>query len=121
MNQALIIISKCNALRALEVARLNPFCDLINLFSLTSNDKTAATKLWEEIWGCVNYLKVPYNTIMEMPVYVRKFWIAKHNAANSDGEENVNSTAAAIAGMSMNSFAEMEQMKQKNRYSGRWL
>jgi hypothetical protein len=37
---------------------------------------------WEEIWGCVNIIKLPYETVMNMPVQHRKLWIRRHNYEN---------------------------------------
>lgn len=94
------------------MALLNPFCDLTNLFLSTSNDGTADKKLWEEIWGCVNYLKIPYETVMhDMPVYVRKFWIMKHNetVSNENKTNAAGGNASTIDGQAINSYARLEQ------------
>lgn len=71
-------------------------------------------KLWEEIWGCVNYLNIPYDTVMEMPVYVRKYWIQRHNAACAEEQEQYNQAkngnkGSTIGGVSINSYAAIEQ------------
>ena len=74
---------------------------------------------WNEIYGCVNYLNLPYDTVMNLPVYVRKFWIKKHNMAIE--EERVQAEQAKlgksagdmISGEGLNAFAEQEQMRQR--------
>lgn len=92
------------------MALLIPFCNLISLFSSISNHYEAEQALWDEIWGCVNYIKIPYDTIMNMPVYIRKFWIKKHNEANNiSNTSNQNKTEKNISGIAINSYAEMEQ------------
>lgn len=96
------------------MALLIPFCDLISLFSLISNNAEAETALWDELWGCVNYIKIPYETVMNMPVYVRKYWIKKHNEANNPDKQNGGNTKS-IEGFAINSYAEIEQSNQKLR------
>ena len=45
-----------------------------------------------------------------MPVYIRKFWIKKHNEANNiSNTSNQNKTEKNISGIAINSYAEMEQ------------
>lgn len=74
---------------------------------------------WDEIYGCVNYLNLPYDTVMNLPVYVRKFWIKKHNYsveeqnAEIEKEKLKNSGGSFISGEGLNAFAELEQNKQK--------
>ena len=97
------------------MAQLTPFCDLINLFSLISNNPEAENALWDEIWGCVNYIKIPYETVMhEMPVYVRKYWIKRHNDANNPDKQN-NGNTKSIEGYALNSYAEIEQSNLKRK------
>lgn len=35
--------------------------------------------LWDELTSCVKYVSIDHNTLLKMPVYIRKFYIAKHN------------------------------------------
>jgi len=70
--------------------------------------------LWNEIWGCVNYLNIPYDTIMDMPVYVRKFWIQKHNMQNeAQNKENSTGSGKEIDGIGINAYAQIEQNSKK--------
>lgn len=74
---------------------------------------------WNEIYGCVNYLNLPYETVMNLPVYVRKFWIKKHNRAMEEQQAEMEaaklgqSGASVITGEGLNAFAEQEQRKQR--------
>ena len=73
---------------------------------------------WEEIWGCVNIIKLPYDTVMNMPVQHRKLWISRHNYDNEirkAAEENRMNGGSTISGEALNSFAAQEQEKIKNR------
>ena len=81
---------------------------MTSLFLSTSEESASETEiaLWNEIYGCVNYLKIPYDTVMTMPVYVRKFWIMKHNEENKQQTESKTNT---IEGQSINNYARLEQ------------
>ena len=68
---------------------------------------------WNEIYGCVNYLKLPYETVMNLPIHIRKFWIQKHNKQAE--EENMGYTRErtnTYDGESINSFARLDMGKQ---------
>lgn len=84
---------------------------MISLFLSISNNGVgdAEKKLWDELWGCVNYLKIPFDTVMKMPVYIRKFWILKHNEVNSQEKKPDNGENKTISGQQINSYAQMEQ------------
>lgn len=94
------------------MAQWIPFCNLTNLFlSLSDENGQANLNLMNEIWGCVEYLKIPYETVMEMPVYLRKYWINKHNEKviaeekKSSGDKNTRT----VTGDAVNAFARLEQ------------
>jgi hypothetical protein len=40
----------------------------------------------EELWGCFKYIGIPFETLMNMPVADRKFYIMMHN--NKDSNSN---------------------------------
>ena len=87
-----------------------PFCDLISLFSHLKFDSQYELAFWNEIYGCVNYLNLPYETVMNMPIYVRKFWIQKHNKMAEEREQPTNSgNGKTITGEALNDFAAIEQ------------
>ena len=68
---------------------------------------------WEEIWGCVKYIGLPYETVMSMPVRNRKIWINRHNMEGDikkEMEERKNGVNK-ISGEALNTYAGMEQSK----------
>lgn len=83
---------------------------MISLF-LSTSDKLEDTekKLWDELWGCKEYLRIPFDTLMTMPVYIRKFWILKHNEINSKQNTSGNNTSNSVDGSTINTYAEIEQ------------
>lgn len=66
-------------------------------------------RLWDELWGCVNYLKIPFETVMSMPVYIRRFWILKHNEVNSKDNTPGNDKPTSVDGQAINAYAQIEQ------------
>lgn len=76
-----------------------------------------AESFHEEIWGCVNYIKLPYETVMNMPVMDRKNWIQRHNLEQQrerEREERKNNGGTSIGGESINAYAKLSQEKIKN-------
>ena len=82
----------------MEVAQWRPFCNLISLFSSISNDQESYQAL--------------FDTLMNMPVHIRKYWIHKYNAENKEDTSTPNTST--ISGMNLNTYASLEQMKLKN-------
>ena len=66
---------------------------------------------WNEIFGCVNYLNLPYETVMSMPTYIRKFWIQKHNRVTEEAEGRYANAPnqKTITGEALNDYAAIEQ------------
>lgn len=46
-------------------------------FSISPNDYSEA--LLDEIYGCFKYIGIPIDTVMNMPVQTRKYFISRHN------------------------------------------
>ena len=76
----------------------------------------AAQNLWNEIFGCVNYLKLKYDTVLSMPVHIRKYWINRNNADAEQYELNSNKSKneSMVNGDGINSYAKLEQTRNKN-------
>ena len=72
---------------------------------------------WEEIWGCVNYIKIPYETVMNKPVRERKIWIQRHNLEQQrlrDNDSSGNGRTSEMSGEALNRYASLEQKKAEN-------
>ena len=95
-----------------------PFCNLINLFSSIKYDQEYEMSFWNEIYGCVSNLGISYETIMSMPVHIRKFWIAKHNieAEKMEAQLSGNAGGPKVEGEMLNDFAIMEQSKPNKNW-----
>lgn len=87
---------------------------MISLFSSIKYDAEYEYSFWNEIWGCVNYLNLPYDTVMNLPIYIRKFWIQKHNRQAEEDKIEVenNSASKKIGGVALNAYAMVEQGKE---------
>ena len=99
------------------MAILQPFCNLISLFSSLNYNDTYEYAFWNEIFGCVNFLNLPYETIMNMPVHIRKFWIQKHNQTADELEKRLNGNkdegTSIVSGEGLNAYARQEQNSQR--------
>jgi hypothetical protein len=74
---------------------------------------------WDEIWGCIEYIKIPYDTLMDMPVRNRKILIAKHNHQVEEQEKGKKEDlGSGISGDAINGYAAIEQAKEANGYHG---
>ena len=50
----------------------------------------------------------------EMPVYIRKYWIKRHNEANGQGKHN-DGKPKTVDGAALNTYAEIEQSNLKRQ------
>lgn len=67
--------------------------------------------LFEEIYGCVKYIGMPYDTIINMPIQYRKFWINRHNLdiqKIKEKEDNKKSGSVITEKHLINNYAETE-------------
>lgn len=82
-------------------------------FSISPNDY--AESLLDEIYGCFKYIGIPIDTVMNMPIQDRKYFIARHNkdceAINQKHSNNsYNITGEAVSeytNMSMNDYKRL--------------
>lgn len=102
------------------MARWIYFYNLTNLFfSILPNEYEA--RLDREIWGCVKYIGIPYETVMRMPIYKRKNFIRMHNEEQEGikQKEEAANNKNKVNGELINNFAKMEQANQINREKNR--
>ena len=90
---------------------------MTNLFLSQEFSQEYEVTFWNEIYGCVNYLSLPYDTVMNMPTYLRKFWIMKHNEQAKEMEKSngYNNLYSSNDGTMLNAVAKMEQENIKNQ------
>ncbi len=95
---------------------MTPFCNLINLFSSIEYSQESEYAFWNEIYGCVNYLNLPYDTVMNLPIHIRKFWIKRHNRQAEEEEKEMaeREDSKKIGGVQLNGFARTEQGRIEN-------
>ena len=74
-------------------------------------------KLDKEVWGCVKYIGIPYETVMKMPVYKRKNFIRMHNEeqAGIDHKRNLEENRNKVSGELINDYAKLEQANKINK------
>lgn len=96
------------------MAQCQHFSHLTNLFfSTLPNEYELSFK--EELWGCYKYIGISLETLYNMPIQERKFFIHKHNMENKQQEGYSESANGEIqheySGESLNAFAKTEQQK----------
>jgi hypothetical protein len=57
-------------------------------FSTLPNEYEKSFK--EEIWGCFKYIGIPMETLMNMPIADRKYYIMLHNKTEKGSSEDDN-------------------------------
>ena len=71
--------------------------------------------LTDEIWGCVKYVGIPYDTVMRMPIHVRKYFIRKHNEEQETKNGSYSYGSRHISGEALNKYASMEQSNNQRQ------
>jgi len=74
------------------------------MFSGLSKELSIALR--DEIFSCMRYIKIPYDSLMHMPTKDRRFFIKKHNEVTE--EENAkHNKGETISGAGLNNVADM--------------
>lgn len=82
------------------------------MFSGLSKELSIA--LQDEIFSCMRYIKIPYDSLMHMPTKDRRFFIKKHNKATE--EENIRyNRGETMSGVGVNSVADMAMQRGNKR------
>jgi hypothetical protein len=63
-------------------------------FSISPNEYADA--LLDEIYGCFKYIGIPIQTVMNMPVQERKYYIARHNRDCDEQNKKYNNPSNTI-------------------------
>ena len=73
-----------------------------------------AESLMDELYGCFKYIGIPYDTLMNMPIQNRKYFISRHN---KDCEEldrkHKGSNSMTLTGEATKEFTEMSMADYK--------
>lgn len=98
------------------MAQWKCFYNLTNLFfSIYPIDYEKNLK--EELWGCFKYIGIPMDTLMNMPIQDRRYYIQKHNEdqeGHKKGAEHAKNEHT-IQGEALNTYAAMEQKKKNGK------
>lgn len=75
-------------------------------FSISPNDYADA--LLDEIYGCFKYIGIPIDTVMNMPVQNRKYFISRHNKETEEfNKEHSNDKSISITGEATDSYSQI--------------
>lgn len=64
-------------------------------FSISPNEYADA--LLDEIYGCFKYIGIPIDTVMNMPVQNRKYFISRHNRDTDELNKKHSSESKSIS------------------------
>ena len=87
------------------------FCNLTNIYFSILPDEFERN-LKEEIWGCFKYIGIPIDTVMNMPIQDRKYFIMKHNADEAQLKREIeggDGESHTIEGEAINTYAKITQ------------
>lgn len=87
-----------------------PFLNGTLLFFSASPNFEA--NLLREIFNCHKYLKIPIDTLWEMPIRERRAYIQMHNR-DTQSEQDGNRTSTST---DIDRFTDIDQANIKNRY-----
>ena len=85
-------------------------------FSISPNEYYDA--LLDEIYGCFKYIGIPIDTVMNMPVQTRKYFISRHNKDteeinNKHGDKKITTTGEATESFSKISISDYDRLRPK--------
>ena len=96
------------------MALSRPFLNGTILFSLISPEYERILK--EELFGCFKHIKIPFDELLKMPVRDRKFYILKHNEAETEAREEYESRqkGGSTKTEAIDAFTDIDQSNLKN-------
>lgn len=92
------------------MAILIPFLNGATMFFSVSPNFEA--NLMNELYNCYKYLKIPFDTLWNMSVRLRRYLINRHN---KDVEEERGTSEGMKTSTDIDRFTDLEQTNQKNR------
>ena len=80
-------------------------------FSISPNEYNEA--LQDEIWGCFKYIGIPYDSLMNMPIQTRKYFIARHNKETEDINNKADGKTENYTGEATSEYTKMSMIDYK--------
>jgi hypothetical protein len=81
-------------------------------FSISPNDYADA--LLDEIYGCFKYIGIPIDTVMNMPVQNRKYFISRHNRDCEEMDKKYNhDNSISVSGEATNAYTQISMTDYK--------
>lgn len=72
---------------------------------------TYGNALLDEIYGCFKYIGIPIQTVMNMPVQTRKYFIARHNKECDDLEHKYHkSNTTTLTGEATSKYTQISMV-----------
>ena len=81
-------------------------------FSISPNDYAEA--LLDEIYGCFKYIGIPIDTVMNMPIQNRKYFISRHNRDCEEQDRKYNkNNDINVSGEGTTQYTQMSMTDHK--------
>lgn len=81
-------------------------------FSISPNEYAEA--LLDEIYGCFKYIGIPIDTVMNMPVQNRKYFISRHNHDCEEMDKKYNhDSSISVSGEGTAEYTQMSMTDYK--------
>lgn len=75
-------------------------------FSISPNEYADA--LLDEIYGCFKYIGIPIDTVMNMPVQNRKYFISRHNKdCEEANSKHSNANSSTFTGEATENYSKI--------------
>lgn len=81
-------------------------------FSISPDDY--ANALMDEIYGCFKYIGIPIDTIMNMPIQNRKYFIYRHNRDCDELNKSNNGDVITITGEATDVYSKISMTDYKH-------
>lgn len=73
-----------------------------------------ANALLDEIYGCFKYIGIPIQTVMNMPVQERKYFISRHNKdCEEQSKKHGDSKSITVTGEAVSKYSEISMSDYK--------
>lgn len=81
-------------------------------FSISPNEYADA--LLDEIYGCFKYIGIPIDTVMNMPVQNRKYFISRHNHDTEElNKKHTNDKSVSVTGEGTHEYTQISMNDYK--------
>jgi hypothetical protein len=68
----------------------------------------------EEVWACIEFLKISYNDVMSMPTWERRYFMEKKKMSNKETQDTIDAQRASNTGSGQKTTSVSGQQLKNN-------